>query len=57
MNKDYKQILIDAYWFRIAKMLSNPSHKYNSAKKIKKFLQEVIDYLDKIIKLEEEDEN
>ena len=59
MNKEDRQILIDGYWLRISKLLSNPSnkYKYDNAKKIKELLQEIIGYLDKIIELESENEN
>ena len=55
MNKEDKQILKKGYWLDL--ILKLKDFKSNNAKDLKKTLLECVDILDKVIKLEEEDEN
>lgn len=54
MNKEDKQTLKKGYWLDL--ILKLKDLKSNNAKDLKKTLLECVDILDKVIKLEEEDE-
>lgn len=54
MNKEYNETLKKGYWLDL--ILKLKDLKSNNAKDLKKTLLECVDILDKVIKLEEEDE-
>ena len=53
MNKEERETLKRGYWFDL--ILKLKDLKSDNAKDLKKTLSECVDILDKIIKLEEED--
>lgn len=53
MNKEYNETLKKGYWLDL--ILKLKDLKSHNAKDLKKTLSECVDILDKIIKLEEED--
>lgn len=55
MNKEERETLKHGYWLDL--ILKLKDLKSDNAKVLKKSLLECVDILDKIIKLEEEDEN
>lgn len=55
MNKEDNETLKKGYWLDL--ILKLKDLKSNNAKDLKKTLLECVDILDKVIKLEEEDEN
>ncbi len=51
-----KEIIINGYWFEIAKQIASINEiipEETPAKDLKKIIVKVLEYLDKIIKLEE----
>lgn len=53
MDKDEKEILVQGYWFKIENILSRMG-KLDNAKTIKDKLITIIEYLDRIIELDDE---